>query len=168
MQTASWTLSLVLTSSASCLSLSNQSSMSPMVALMSVASSLTRTAICLILFTAASRRFFIWRSRAVTFGWPSSTGSWKLSKRHHTQKKWNKADGDWDKNPRGRAKYCMSTIKAWFLHHTISKKEFHKLLCLYLFMSSNMWLMTLSQISFSRVSATLAKTAVFNEVRLVS
>lgn len=76
---SAWVVFFVPTSSASCLILSNQSSMSPIVALTSVASSLMRMAICVILLIAASRRFFIWRSRAVTFGWPSSTGSWKLS-----------------------------------------------------------------------------------------
>lgn len=71
-----------LTSSASCLSLSNQSSISPTVALTSVASSLTRVAICLILSTAASRRLFIWRSSSVMFCCSSRTGSCKLSHAH--------------------------------------------------------------------------------------
>lgn len=165
MQTATLTVSLVLTSSASCLSLSNQSSMSPMVALMSVASSLMRTTICLMLLTATSRSFFIWKSRAVTFGRPSNTGSWKLSKQHRTKN----ADRDWDKNHRGRPRcdFLMERITP-SLHKTANSRSCLVWICLYLFMSSIMWLMTLSQISFRRVSATLAKTAVFNELRLVS
>lgn len=70
---------VLLTSSASCFSLSSQPSMSVRVAITSVASSFKRLAISLMLATVESRSFLIWTSSAVRLGLPSSSGTWKLS-----------------------------------------------------------------------------------------